>query len=557
MLPSSFMNNLVKYNLRFPESEASEIYVKGEFTAPENRTIEFHFPFWRPGRYEMGAFLKRVVHLKWDIDGEELMPERSVDFGFSIAIKKDEQLRFSYTLLCTTLDAGSSYVATGLKYINPIQSLFYVSNEKAQYHVQWKSTLPYMGQKVSNGNQLEFVDEQEMYDSPFFLSNPRESLIAEVEGVKIGMHFFGITSPIDLLKLEGDIQKMAQAQFKAMGGYPYKRYDFYVITVPKLAYHGVEHNKSCIILIGPEGDIGGDRYNELMGVSSHELFHVYNVKGLRTKDLVPYNFKHVPNSPYLFFAEGITSYLGDYFLWSSGVFSDEEYLSELNTLLKRYQLNHARLHKSLMDGSSEAWVDGYGGGPQHRNTNIYVDGSLWAWSLDWNLLDHSGGKVGLTEVYRDFYWQQREKTGLKSDIPFHFSDFSVFIQGLLPEEKWHELLVDGVRKPTDFLPGIKSLAAQFGLGFENIEAANLYSSLGILLKDEKVVSMHPDSPIYHGGVICGDTLRLTIKGKKFNARFEKALTGEHGILEGNIGEFDFSEVKWIEDSAWRRTWKLR
>lgn len=67
-------------------------------------------------------------------------------------------------------------------------------------------------------------------------------------------------------------------------------YHFLFEILPIKAYHGVEHCKSTVITLGPTYDLFGPLYKELMGVSSHELYHTWNVKAIRPIEMFPYDF---------------------------------------------------------------------------------------------------------------------------------------------------------------------------------------------------------------------------------------------------------------------------
>ena len=76
-----------------------------------------------------------------------------------------------------------------------------------------------------------------------------------------------------------------------------------------------------IITIGPSYDVFDTLYKELLGVSSHELYHTWNVKSIRPIEMFPYDFSKENYSELGFIYEGVTTYMGDLFLLKSNVFS--------------------------------------------------------------------------------------------------------------------------------------------------------------------------------------------------------------------------------------------
>ena len=93
----------------------------------------------------------------------------------------------------------------------------------------------------------------------------------------------------------------------------------------------MEHHDSTVILLGPSYDVFDRLYTELLGVSSHELYHVWNVKGIRPNDMVPYDYTRENYTELGYVTEGVTTYMGDRILFESNV------LIKLN-ILKNYQI---------------------------------------------------------------------------------------------------------------------------------------------------------------------------------------------------------------------------
>ena len=99
--------------------------------------------------------------------------------------------------------------------------------------------------------------------------------------------------------------------------------------LPYRAYHGVEHQKSTVISLGPSYEVFGKLYKELLGVSSHELYHTWNVKAIRPIEMYPYDFTKENYSKLGYICEGVTTYQGDLFLLKSGVFNEEQYFDNI------------------------------------------------------------------------------------------------------------------------------------------------------------------------------------------------------------------------------------
>jgi predicted metalloprotease with PDZ domain len=130
-----------------------------------------------------------------------------------------------------------------------------------------------------------------------------------------------------------------------------------------------------MIVLGPD-DEGEGLYADLLGVSSHELFHAWNIIRIRPKEMLPYDFTKENYFRTCFVAEGCTTYYGDLFLKRAGVFNDETYIKELQVYMKRHFENSAHATQSLTDSSFDLWLDGYEKGIPNRKVSVYHKGAL-------------------------------------------------------------------------------------------------------------------------------------------------------------------------------------
>lgn len=146
-------------------------------------------------------------------------------------------------------------------------------------------------------------------------------------------------------------------QIEYMEGFPGKKYHFLHWICPKPFYHGVEHAASTMMVMGPEDR---DSYDDLIGLASHELFHVWNVATIRPKELLPYDYTRAVIFDTGWVIEGITTYLGDWFLWASGVVTADEYVGMLLGNLKLHFERDGASQQSLVESSIDLWLDGYG-----------------------------------------------------------------------------------------------------------------------------------------------------------------------------------------------------
>jgi predicted metalloprotease with PDZ domain len=188
-------------------------------------------------------------------------------------------------------------------------------------------------------------------------------------------------------KLTDAYEKFTQTQLDWMGHFPVKEYHYMLWVCPSPYYHGVEHTKSTMMVMGPPDR---DAYEDLIGLGSHELFHVWNIATIRPAALFPYTYHQETPFSTGWVVEGITTYLGDLFLYESGVWTQQEYLAGLLGNLKLHFERDARAQQSLEESSIDLWLDGYGTSLPNKRASIYYKGAVVALALDLKMQSKNG-----------------------------------------------------------------------------------------------------------------------------------------------------------------------
>jgi len=207
-----------------------------------------------------------------------------------------------------------------------------------------------------------------------------------------------------LKKIKTDFTKFTQTSLSFWGGFPVSEYHFLFQILPFKFYHGVEHQKSTVIAIGPGYNVNkGKTYEDILGVSCHELFHTWNIKYIRPVEMLPYDFtkENYARTGYVY--EGFTTYYGDLLLLTSGVFNTQEYFDTLEERLTKHFHNYGRFNLSVAHSSWDTWLDGYVPGAPYRKTSIYDEGNLIALMLDVQIMKHTNNQKGLSDVCRELY----------------------------------------------------------------------------------------------------------------------------------------------------------
>ncbi len=379
---------------------------------------EFKLPIWRPGRYEAANYSKNIQTRAFeDEHGLSLLYNKTDHSTWSVA-SKGEKVIVKYIYYAHQMDAGNSWYSTDQLYLNFINCLLYSKNHLS-VHCEVVLNIPY-NYRIACGLQQErnilfASDYYQLVDSPLIASPNLQQIDYVSHNLPFKIWIQGKHS-VSSKRLKTDFKKFTDYQIDVMAGFPRGDYHFLNQITSYKHYHGVEHGNSTVICIGPGDKLGNDSlYREFLGVSSHELFHAWNILEIRPRELLPYNFNEPANFNTGYVAEGFTTYYGDLFLAQSHVLDQGWYFEKLNKLFERHFHNHGRLTNSVTNSSVDLWVDGYQSGAPNKKSSIYVEGAMIALTLDLLIRQNTKDEASLDDVMR-LLWQKFGKTriGYKS-----------------------------------------------------------------------------------------------------------------------------------------------
>lgn len=413
---------MIHYKIFLKHPASHYIYVDLTIDNINSPTLELQLPAWRPGRYELGNFAKNIK--RFDAFGENnkvLNYSKTTKDLWIIETNGAKTIKVTYSYFTSEINAGNCYADETQIYVNPVHLCMYVPNRMNEQHMimlDIPDTYKIATSLSRNGKTLSAGSFDELADSPFIASENVQSDVYEVNNIKFWLHFNGECRP-DFEKIKTDFIKFTQTQIKFWGDFPVNEYHFLFQVLPFKFYHGVEHQKSTVIALGPGYSLNkGKVYEDLLGVSSHELFHTWNIKYIRPAEMLPYDFSKENYARTGYVYEGFTTYYGDVMLMTSGVFTQGEYFETLEERLVKHFHNYGRYNLSVAHSSWDTWLDGYVPGAPYRKTSIYDEGNLIALMLDVYIMKHSKNQKGLRDVCRDLYndFAKKQKGYTEQDI---------------------------------------------------------------------------------------------------------------------------------------------
>ena len=437
------------------------IQVRGE------EQLYFQLPTWRPGRYELGNFSRNVQ--KWTAyneKGEQLPHQKVTKDKWQVDTLGAKSVTIAYNYYANQLDAGSTYLDEQQLYVNPVNCCMYVLGrieEKCSIELELPADYEIAcGLEKTGKHSMKASCFNSLAESPFIASNSLQHDVYEVEGIPFHLWFQGSCTP-PFEKLKKDFTAFTKEQIDCFGGFNSKDFHFLFQITPYKSYHGVEHTNSTVILLGSENNVFEDRYVDLLGISSHELYHTWNIKSIRPAEMLPYDYTQENYSRLGYVAEGVTTYMGDLMLYRSRVFNWKQFAKTQNENLKRHLENEGRHNLSVSDSSFDTWLDGYELGIPNRKTSIYTEGALCMFMLDALIISHSEGKYTLHDVMKVLYTDYALKgKGYTED---DFQTLCVKYGGLEVSKVFNQHIYG----TEDYLPSLKSILPRIGLELNDLE----------------------------------------------------------------------------------------
>ena len=331
---------------------------------------------------------KKITKDLWEIDTKNVM-----------------EVTILYNFYANQLDAGSCYLDEYQLYLNPVHCMFYIVDrmeEEYKLVLDIPESYTIASSMHKEKNTLTVKGYDLLAESPIICSNSLQHSDYEVNGITFHIWFQGICNP-NWEKIKKDFTAFTKSQIKHFCGFPVDEYHYFFQITPYRSYHGVEHTKNTVLLLGPGNEIMDKRYEDLLGVCSHELYHTWNIKAIRPIEMYPYDYTKENYFRTGFVAEGVTTYMGDLMLYNSNVFNWNQFVKTQNQNLERHLMNYGRYNLSVADSGFDNWLDGYKLGSPDRKTSIYPDAALCMPMLDLAIIRHTNGANSLHSVMKELY----------------------------------------------------------------------------------------------------------------------------------------------------------
>ena len=478
---------------RHPNEHLFDVAVT--FNAPSDDPL-LHLPAWRPGRYTIQNFAANVR--QWSPNMQKVAKS-----AWRVSARRGESVTVCYRYYAGVLDAGSSFLDEREAYFNGSNLFMWVEGlreEPAVLRVNapdgWRieTQLPAIDWRT-----FQARDYDHLIDSPTIASASLTHHTFRESGAEIHLVFIGAEG-IETAPYAEPMRALVRAHAEIFGGLPLQEYRFLYHVGDR--WHGVEHEDSCSVLLRRGALVGarpGDEgFDHVLSISSHELFHVWNVKRIVPARFVPYDYAAESPTRLLWAMEGITSYYGDLTLLRSGIWDAARYLKHLQHEIETLESSPGRLHLSLAQASFDGWLQDQVHDKSNAWISFYNKGEIVSALLDLEIRRRSA--KSLDDVMR-YLWREygEERRGLQEDAVERAvalvtgADFGEFfaryVEGTEPlpyAELFASAGVEYESRPRDLGIGAKLRVADGSLMVDAVTRGGTAMEAGLLPGDELI-----------------------------------------------------------------------
>ena len=406
----------VRYRVSMPEPHSHLFDVEAFYPASDS-PLSLAMPVWTPGSYLVREFSRNVQQAAaFDERGRPLTIARLDKRTFSIE-SGGRAVRLRYRVYANELTVRTSHLDGSHGYLNGASIFLYSEALRGRQHrvaidapPGWR---PFCALN-RDGDELVAADYDELVDSPVEVS-PQQPLEFSVAGVPHQVVLWG-EAALDASKLTSDLEKICQATAQMFGGVPMKRYLFLIYLVDK-GRGGLEHKASTSIVF-PRFQLATPKgWEDFLTLAAHEYFHLWNVKRIKPRSLVPFNYAAENYTGLLWAFEGITSYYDNLLVRRTGLMPAGRYLVRLGEVVTNLQATPGRKMQTLLEASQMAWIKHYRPDENSPNSCIsyYVKGEVVAALLDLEIRRATDDRKSLDDVMRLLWTRYGDERGVGED----------------------------------------------------------------------------------------------------------------------------------------------
>jgi predicted metalloprotease with PDZ domain len=410
------MSEAVRYRVSMTRPHSHLFEVEALFPGVPG-TLRAFLPVWTPGSYLVREYARHLQEVRAQVDGREVPVSRPDKRTFEVA-SNGAPVRFTYRVYANELTVRTSHLDGSHGYFNGACLFLYTEGSRWAPHrvrvdaPQGWSTFVALPRE---GDEIIAQDFDELVDSPFEVG-PHTSLSFTAAGVPHEVVLWGGGPYPEAAKLTESLKRICEAEAQLFGGLPMQRYLFLVYLTDK-GRGGLEHKASTALLFPRFGFNTPRGFEDFLTLASHEYFHLWNVKRIKPRALVPFDYGQESYTQLLWAFEGITSYYDNLLVRRAGLMPPGRYLQRLGESFTSLMGTPGRKVQPLSESSLTAWIKYYRQDENSPNSAIsyYLKGELVSLLLDLTLRVTTQGRRSLDDVMRLLWSRYGDERGVPED----------------------------------------------------------------------------------------------------------------------------------------------
>ena len=407
------MSDPVRYRVSMSRPHSHLFEVEASFP-PSGEDLVVCLPVWTPGSYLVREYSRHVQEFTVvDATGKPVLFERLDKRSFRVSAKH-QPIVCRYKVYANELTVRTSHLDGTHGYFNGATLFFYAESlRKHPCHVTidapagWRTTVAL----AQEGGVFVAPDYDELVDSPFEIGT-HTPLHFTAAGVPHEVVLWG-EPQLDEKKLVTDLTRIIETEAALFGGLPMKRYVFFIYGTDK-GRGGLEH-KACTALLYPRTGFATPKgWEDFLTLCAHEYFHLWNVKRVKPRRLVPFDYAQENYTELLWYFEGGTSYYDNLLTRRAGLMSGSRYLIRLGESLTALHGTPGRNVLPLAEASLISWTKHYRPDENTPNTAVsyYLKGELVCALLDLTMRRATNDQRSLDDVLRLLWTRFGDESGV-------------------------------------------------------------------------------------------------------------------------------------------------
>ena len=392
----------VRYEITFDRSTAPArtLRVSMTFDVTGQGPVLLSLPGWTPGAYEMSNFARWVSGFSASAASRELRWDKLDQDTWRVRTDGARSVAVTFDYLADSLDNAIAWSNGNFVFFNGTNVFPYPEGRPAEFTAtvavktepSWNVTT---GMKpAGTARTYTATNYHDLVDMPFFVGEyDVDSTQIENTWVRMASWPKGSFQGAARTMFWDHQKKMFPPMLRIFGDKPFDTYTtLLVFDSASGGGSALEHQNSHVGIYTPlivESVL-------FPSITAHEIVHAWNVKRLRSADLVPYRYAQPQPTTWLWVSEGITDYYADVVLARGGIIDSTGFV--ILTQGKMDEVN-AVPPVALEDASLSTWIH-----PTDGTGYIYYQkGSLAGLLLDILIRDASDNKKSLDDVFRELY----------------------------------------------------------------------------------------------------------------------------------------------------------